>query len=236
MARPAKTERFEMRLDPGILADVDAWRGRQRDFPSRSEAVRRLIDAGLARPQGSEIKFSDGEKLITLMFCKLYKQLKIESEIDPTFVEAAIHQGNLWALAWQYSGIFHGHEASKATLHEVINILDMCSLIERGYGRLSKKDKSRLRRDAGPAGKHVVFGGFDGNSEGEHLGVAHFLINELEHFSEFKGCDLDSHCPLVDGYRRMWSVFEPIRNNLIGQQLSAAQIVEILEASRRQGS
>ena len=56
MRNAAKTERFELRLDPGILEDVDAWRGRQADVPSRAEAVRRLIDAGLAEPKGSEIR------------------------------------------------------------------------------------------------------------------------------------------------------------------------------------
>ena len=64
MGTAAKTERFELRLDPGILDDVDAWRGRQADFPSRAEAVRRLIEAGMAEPKGSEIRFSDDGKLI----------------------------------------------------------------------------------------------------------------------------------------------------------------------------
>ena len=42
-----KTERFEMRIELEMLAKIDAWRRRQKDLPSRAEAVRRLIDQGL---------------------------------------------------------------------------------------------------------------------------------------------------------------------------------------------
>ena len=45
-----KTERFEMRLDASILGRIDEWRTEQRDVPTRSEAVRRLVMAGLGRP------------------------------------------------------------------------------------------------------------------------------------------------------------------------------------------
>jgi hypothetical protein len=86
MGTAAKTERFELRLDPGILDDVDEWCGRQADLPSRAEAVRRLIEAALVTPKEPEIRFSDGEKLITLMLCELFEHLKIKSDIDPTFV------------------------------------------------------------------------------------------------------------------------------------------------------
>jgi len=230
MGTPAKTERFELRLDPGILDDVDAWRGQQADIPSRAEAVRRLIEAALVTPKEREIRFSDGEKLITLMLCELYKHLQMKSEIDPSFVEATIHRGHLWALGWEYDGIFHGHESDKDKRYEVLKFLDMWSFIERGYGKLSKKDKDRIAAEADPFGKHVVFTGFDGNYEGEYLGVAGFLINELKRFSEFKGRDLNSHCPLVSAYRRMFKVFEPICNNLIGQELGASQIIDILKA------
>jgi uncharacterized protein len=236
MVAPAKTERFELRLDPGILEDVDAWRSRQADIPSRAEAVRRLVEAGLGTPKEREISFSDGEKLITLMLCEIYKHLKMKSEIDPSFVEATIHEGHLWALGWEYTGIFHGHESDNATRLEVLQMLDMWSFIERGYGKLSKKDKVRVATEADPFGKHVTFSGFDGNYESGHLGIAGFLINNLNRFSEFKGRDLNSHCPSLDAYRRMLKVFEPIRRNSIGQELDASQIIDILSIRKHQNA
>jgi hypothetical protein len=44
MGTAPKTERFELRLDPGILEDVDAWRSRQADIPSRAEAMGPISD------------------------------------------------------------------------------------------------------------------------------------------------------------------------------------------------
>lgn len=42
-----KTERFELRLTSDLLARVDEWRRNQPDLPTRSEAFRRLVEAGL---------------------------------------------------------------------------------------------------------------------------------------------------------------------------------------------
>lgn len=226
----AKTERFEMRLDQAALEKVDAWRARQDDVPSRAEAVRRLMDAGLSRTSESQLKFSDGNKLTLLMLCEVYKHLKIRGEIDPGFVEAVIHGGHYWGLGWKYPGIFHGHEDNKRIVTEVVDVLDMWSSIESGYSRLSKKDRDRVEREADPFGMHVVFPGFDGNNESEYLGVARFLIKDLERFSSFDGRDLNSHATSIESYSRMLTVFEPMRRTLVGTHLNASQIIDVLKA------
>jgi hypothetical protein len=46
-----KTERFEMRAPTRLLSSVDDWRRHQPDLPSRSEAIRRLIETGLKGAQ-----------------------------------------------------------------------------------------------------------------------------------------------------------------------------------------
>jgi uncharacterized protein len=230
------TERFEMRMAQSDLERVDAWRAGQDDLPSRSEAVRRLVETGLAasgRP--GEIKFADGEKLILVMLSQLFKQLKLTGEINPEFVEAVIHGGHYWALGWEYSGVFHGHEDSRAVVTEVVDVLDMWSFLESGFGRLSKKEKERVVTEAEPFGQHVTFAGFGGNDESEHFGVARFLIDELDRFSGFKGRDLDAHIPMLDAYRRMLTVFAPIRRTLAGGSPSAPQIIEILKAMKHPG-
>lgn len=45
-----KTERFQMRCDLEFFAKVDAWRLRQpgEKKPARAEAIRQLVDLGLA--------------------------------------------------------------------------------------------------------------------------------------------------------------------------------------------
>ena len=226
-----KTERFEMRLDSRTLERVDAWRARQADLPSRAEAVRRLMESGLSEMESKPLKFSDGEKLITSMLCELYKHHKIDGNIDPSFVEEVFHGGHYWGLEWRFPGIFYGQEDSEATVHEVANILEAWWFLEQSYANLSKRDKDRVKKEAEPFGKRVVFPGFDGNKETEHLHIAKFLINKLDRFVEFKGRDLNSHVPLIDRYRLMVRAFESMRPNLGGGNwLSAGAIIMILNS------
>jgi len=230
----ALTERFEMRLGQSDLDELDAWRARHSDVPSRSEAVRRLMEQGLAadgKPDKREIRLGDGEKLIILMLCDLFKKLELKSDIQPEFVEEVIYGGHFWALDWKYPGIFHGHEDSTAVLHDTVNILDMWSFLEDGYSKLSKKEKDRVAAEAEPFGKHVVFRGFDGNGEGEYIGIARFLVEQLDRFTKFAGRELNAHMPTVETHRRMLAVFQPIRRTMTGRDLNADEIIGILKAT-----
>jgi metal-responsive CopG/Arc/MetJ family transcriptional regulator len=42
-----KDQRLFMRVDQDFLKKIDDWRREQSDLPSRSEAIRRLIEAAL---------------------------------------------------------------------------------------------------------------------------------------------------------------------------------------------
>ncbi len=224
-----KTERFEMRLDPGTIERVDDWRSRQDDLPSRAEAVRRLVEAGLGQGNTQELRLSDGEKLILTMLADLYKPLNVRGGIDPTFVEDVIDGGHYWGLQWRYPGVFHGHVDKETTLREVLDVLEMWEMIESGYESLSKEEQDRVEKEADLLGKYVKFRGFDGNNEAEHLGIAHFLIDDLDRFTRFKGRDLNSHIPSIDTYRRMLTVFRPLQSKLVGGEPNAEQIIALLK-------
>src|ERR1019366_9563200 len=232
MNAQALTERFEMRLDPAVLEQVDAWRARQSDLPSRSEAVRRLVDAGLvaSATEKKAIRLSDGDKLALMLLCQIIKQLRLKSDVDPDFVEEVIVVGHYWGLDWKYPGIYHGHEDRAAVVSETLDIMDMWYFIERGYKGLSKKDKDSLAVEVGPLAKHVVFSGFDGNNESEYLSVARFFIQQLDRFTEFAGRDLNAHMPTIDAHRRMLAAFKPMRTTiLVGRDLNASEIIELLK-------
>ena len=232
----AKTERFEMRLDEELLASVEAWRRGQDESPSRAEAIRQLLEAGLRVKSRDAVQFSDGEKMIVLMLCDVMKQLKIKGETNPDFLQSAIFGGHYWGLKWDLSGIFHGHVDKPEVVRDVGNFLDMWSFIEFGYAKLSKKEKERIEKEAPPFGKHVVFRGFDGNYEAEYLSVARFFIDDMGRFSTFKGRDLNSHAPTVTAYRRMYPLFEPMRVSLGGgNELGASQIIELIKAMMHPG-
>lgn len=227
----AKTERFELRLDEDVLSRVDAWLNKQDDVSSRAEAIRQLVDAGLRVKSHEAVEFSDGEKMIVLMLCDLMEHLKVKGETNTKFLKSAIFGGHYWALKWDLTGVFHGHADKPQVVTDVVNILDMWSFIELGYAKLSKKEKERIEKEAPPFGKYVSFRGFDGNNEGEHMGVAYFLVDDMGRFAHFKGRDLNSHAPTLASARRMYRLFEPMRTGLGGGvELGADQIIKLMQA------
>ena len=50
MENELKTFRLQMVIAPSQVAKIDAWRKAQDGLPSRSEAVRSLVDVGLSAP------------------------------------------------------------------------------------------------------------------------------------------------------------------------------------------
>ena len=225
-----KSERFEMRVDEDLIERVDEWRGKQVDLPSRAEAMRRLVELGLG-PSSRAVHFSDGEKMLMLMMRDVYKGLKLKgAETDFDFVAQVIYGGHYWAPTWTMSGLFHGYADKPEDVSFTVNVLDMWSFMESAYAKLSKKEKERMSADASHRGQTVSFPGFDGNNETEHLGIARFLIEEMNRFSGFKGRDLNSHAPTLVRYRRMLAIFLPMRATLDGTSLSLDQLIKVLKA------
>jgi uncharacterized protein YfbU (UPF0304 family) len=227
------TERFELRLDEATLENVDTWRAQQRDVPSRAEAIRRLIELGLNRTPSEEVSFSDGEKLILTMLRDIYKHLKINkttSEIDPDFIGDVLLRGHYWALKLEMPGLYHGHKDNPKDLAFAMEVLDLWDSLERGYEKLSKKERQRVEKEAEPFGKNVRFTGFDGNNETTLIGIARFLVEKMDRFERFKGRELNSHMPSVDIYKRMLKVYSPLRSTLTGGDLNVGQIIAILQA------
>ena len=226
-----QTERFEMRLDRGMLERLDRWRASQSGLPSRAEAVRRLVDAGLTLSSNEEVRPSLSEKLILSMLCDLARNGDDDKErIDPIFVEEAIFAGHYWAFNWKYPHIFGGHPDSPELVREVVEMLDMWDVIELRYEQLGESDKKRVASEAGLPRAEVKFIGFYANEESPHLSIAAFLINHLERFPRFEKRDLSSRRPVVDWYRRMLKLYMPMRETLLaGRYLSVSEIVSLLQ-------
>jgi uncharacterized protein len=224
----AMSGRFEMRLDEETLREVDGWRSAQTDVPSRSEAIRRLIDRGLRNPE-DQPRMTGTEMLIVHMLCDLLKSSKAKTEINLKFLQEALYGGHFWALRWDLTGIFHTHSDSPEVVKEVVDVLDMWDFIEGSYEKLDSQQKAQLEGDVEIFGKDPKFSGFDGNNEAEHMGVARFLIDDMRRFSRFKGRELNSHMPTSrESYRRMLDVFLPMRTTLHGGQMSGSQLAAVL--------
>ena len=228
----AKNERFEMRLDTDLLVRIDEWRSKQDSSPSRAEAARYLIEEGLSLNSTYHLQISKVERLNTWLLTEILKCQKNYGDEDKKSVELiqnAIIGGHLWALDWELGGVVHEHTDDRAALSLVVNTLDMWNFIERGYAELSAVEKKTLETTIGPTGTNPSFFGFDGNHESEHMGIASFLINEMGRFPRFKGRDLNSHMPLVSRYRAMTSRFDGMRKHLVGRELTADEIIKLLD-------
>jgi hypothetical protein len=224
-----KTERFEMRLDQGVLDRVDAWRSRQGDLPSRAEAIRRLIEDGLGEPDPKVFRPTNPEKLMMWMLSEIMKRQKNYEKDTVDLIQEAIYGGHFWALDWQLSGIMHNHVDRKEAVTLVVDTLDMWSFIERAYENFSAADKQRIVTEVGPLGKNPKFDGFDGNNESEYMSIARFLVEKMGRFESFKGGNLNSHLPVVTRYRAMTAAFEPMHTKLAGRELSVTEVIELLK-------
>ena len=223
----AKSERFEMRLDPEALARIDAWREEQDPVPSRAEAVRSLVEDGLERAGQPVLR--DGDKLIVALLCDLLRGLGVESEFDPDFIMAALHGGHLWALGRAYGGLFDVGQAHNKTVAEVIDVLEMWRFLEEGHAALPAAGKAKVALEAGR--DSVRFPGFDGNHESRHMDVARFMVDRMDYFPGFAGRgDFNSHWPMLESYRRMLAIFRPMRSALIGREMDAREIAAVLAA------
>jgi uncharacterized protein YfbU (UPF0304 family) len=228
----ALTERFEMRLPQDTIRAIDDWGSKQSDEPSRAEAIRRLVELGLSNSGDSPMHFSKPEALQLHLLCEIVEGLKIKTDIDPKFLQAALVDGHYWGIEWEYGGLFPSRFDRPETVTEVVDILEMFDFLEEGYAKLARKDKERVKVNAKPFGDNPKFLGFDGNNEGQQHHIARFLVNKMDRFSRFKGRDLNSHYPSIEGYRSMLTAFAPMRKTLTGTSLSANQISELLNASR----
>lgn len=225
-----KTERFEMRIEETQLEQIDRWAEQQADQPTRAEAIRRLVNIGLAGVGGKSVHFSDGEKMLMLMMGDVYKALKIkDAEMEPNFLAEVIYGGHYWAPKWEMNGVFHDHVDDPEEVKYVVNVLDMWTFMEVAYGKLSAEDKAKITSEVGSWQTDVRFSGFDGNEEGSQMAIAQFLVDKMRRFTLFKGRSLNSHCSTVGRYRRMYQLFEPMRRTLVGMDLSADQLTVLLK-------
>lgn len=224
----AKSERFEMRLDPQTVEALDRWRRQQSDLPSRAEAARRLMELGLS----GDLSLRQGEKLILMMLCEVHEHLRIRKDLDARFIQEAVWGDHLWALSRRYSGLLSTAGADQpSVVTEVSELLLMWRWLETSYRKLSKTDQKRVANEAQLSKDGVRFPGFDANEEGEHYGVANFMIHTLGDYEEFSKHYLNSHRPTLSTYRDMLRVFKSKMHQL-RDGMAAAQMIEILNAPR----
>lgn len=225
-----RSERFEMRLDSALMDQIDEWRDRQSDVPSRAEAVRQLLEYALSGSLRQEIQLDKPQRLMVWLLTEMLKTQKgYEDRHDISLIQEAIYGGHLWALDWELTGLMHSHTDKPEDVKFVVDVLDMWTFIERAFDELSDDDKAKLEQEVPYIGKDPKFIGFDGNNETGYMGITKFLIYQMERFTNFKSRDLNSHMPKVQRYAKMYQVFEPIRAKLVGREMTVEEMIEVLK-------
>ncbi len=223
----SKSERFELRLDQNFIDKIDAWRREQNEIPSRSEAVRRLIEKGLS----NDVVLSPGDRLVTTMLCDIYKHLNVSGDLDTNFIKDAVSDGHFWALEREYHSLIQASPVDNAIATEAITILNMWYVLKMTYERMSDSDKEYVAKSIPFFKSPIFFPGFDGNNESKHYSVACFFIRKMGYFKELDdNTDLNSHGPSLQSYRNMLAVFNSIQRDLLGTPFTNAQFIEIFLA------
>ncbi|MET3352360.1 UNVERIFIED_ORG: uncharacterized protein YfbU (UPF0304 family) [Xanthobacter viscosus] len=218
-------------MDAEALALIDNWRSQQDDLPSRAEAIRRLVEAGLRRQgEDREMRPSQTERLMLWMLAEVLKQNPEYDNIETAnLIQKSVYGGHFWALKWELVGILHDRTVSNADVSFVADVLDMWSFIEEAGETLGKADRSKLVNATGPWNDKPKFSGFDGNNEGLYLSIATFMVKEMNRFERFKDRSLNSHSPSINRNRAMLAIFEPMRGSLVGRSLNVDELIAILQ-------
>ena len=173
------------------------------------------------------MELRDADKLMILMLSDIVRRLEIDDSVDPDLVQQAILGGHHWALDWQYD-FLQAEPVKNDVVQSVVNTLDMWFFLELGYDHLSDADRAAVN-DALPMHRGGPrFAGWDGNSETQYMSVARLLIQNMGRFEHFAGRELNSHLPSVDRYEAMYARFAPIRARIGENELTGAQIVEVI--------
>ena len=91
-----------------------------------------------------------------------------------------IHEGHYWAPTQKSFGLFNDSFDSKEDVEFVFSVLTMWQVIEEHFALLPEEEKQRVRGIN--FGKAPEFDGFDGNNEPELMGIAEFIINDMNRY------------------------------------------------------
>ena len=154
-------------------------------------------------------------------------QFKILEKLYPEEAEyysknrKALENGYKLHYQWIFENIYD--EMSEEECQEVIDILNMYRSLTFSYQKLS--DKSGIEES------DIRFPGFDGNNEISQYSYTNYFTLELNRFNELTNgseyADFNSHCEMLDCYRRMlaeWNKYDDKQN------LTKEKINSILKA------
>ena len=126
------------------------------------------------------------EKLILSMLCDLSRDRTTGKALTRTLSSTLLVVAIIGLLAGSTPDVFGGCPDSPELVREVVDILQMWTVLEHHYDHLEETDKARVASEAAPCGTDVKFMGFYANEESSHLSIAEFLIEHIGNYPRFK--------------------------------------------------
>ncbi|ENA1760200.1 YfbU family protein [Yersinia ruckeri] len=159
------------------------------------------------------MKYTQQEKLQTMMLCEIYRAMDIQSSFNPDLLEEALSNDQYWAIDWEYPGL-QSNEETPENVKLFVDTYDMYDIIKYTYEHLNEADKAEVTQSVSHFNEdhHLHFPGFDGNNETEFL-IIGGLLKTMGRFSGGEDLTKNSHIPSVGVYKRMLEVFTPARAN-----------------------
>ncbi len=157
------------------------------------------------------MKYTQQEKLQTMMLCEIYRAMGIQNSFNPDLIEEALSTDQYWAIDWEYPGI-QSDEDTPENVKLFVDTYDMYSIIKYTYDHLDAQGKAEIAKSVSHFDEehHLHFPGFDGNNETNYL-IIGGLLKTMGRFSGNDDLTKNSHMPSVEIYRRMLEVFIPAR-------------------------
>ncbi|WP_082556343.1 YfbU family protein [Aeromicrobium sp. Root472D3] len=190
---------------------------------SLSDLLRRAIDTVLERDPTRPWDRSDVPPTLSVLdrrILQLHHQTLALVASDPVEREESMRQAYVLERGYtlEYANEFGRlePELSRADCLFVFDVLDMFRILDASFRKLAASGFVH----AGTVSNYVRFRGFDVNDSYEHAlaGYVHFLTltdrwPEHREFVEETGGN--SHMPMADRYRRMLSVYKPMRTRRV---------------------
>lgn len=112
------------------------------------------------------MKYTQQEKLQTLMLCEIFKALEIKDSFNSDLIYKAIQSDQYWALDWEYSDLDSGEDTPEEVTF-FVDTFDMYEILNYTYDNFNEADKAEVAASIRNFnGKNsLLFPGFDGNNE-----------------------------------------------------------------------
>lgn len=150
------------------------------------------------------MQLSAQERLIIELLCSISS--KTPSEYDTDFIAKVVSSKQEWAIPLKYQSL-KDDTPKPWFVSEVFAILDTYRWISDTIKVASTSEDALRQMFTDPGRVPIVFDGFDGNNEIEHLSAARVLIDDLGLFEEQKGKANNTHGPRRDAYIRVANAY-----------------------------